>query len=144
MNRILAKARFCMGAKAGSRAGLQTYDMFTSTWFANYDMFASGSTTQGLQTYDMFASMWLTKISYVCKPCNIIHFLFVGATAMRVAGNKEGNGEGGKGNGDSDKGVRQGTALAMKWAMATATRVAGKEESKRSKGFGGNNKVAGD
>ncbi len=98
---------------------------------------------QGLQTYDMFASMWLTKISNVCKPCNTIPFLFIGATAMRMAGNKEGNGEGGKGNGDSDKGVRQGTALVTKWAIGTATRVAGKEESKRSKGFGGDDKVAG-
>ncbi len=132
-----------MGAKAGSQAGLQTYDMFASTWFANCDMFASGSTTQGLQTYDMFASMWLTKISYVCKLCNIIPFSFVGAMAMRVAGNKEGNRKGGKGNGDSNKGVRQGMALATKWAMTTATRVVGKEESKRSKGFGGDDKVAG-
>jgi hypothetical protein len=33
-----------MGAKVGSGAGLQTYDMFASTWFANYDMFASGLT----------------------------------------------------------------------------------------------------
>jgi hypothetical protein len=33
-----------MGAKAGSQAGSQTYDMFVSTWFANYDMFARGST----------------------------------------------------------------------------------------------------
>ncbi len=33
-----------MGAKADSQAGLQTYDMFASMWFANYDMFASGST----------------------------------------------------------------------------------------------------
>jgi hypothetical protein len=41
---MLAKERFCMGAKADSPAGLQTYDMFASTWFANYDMFASGST----------------------------------------------------------------------------------------------------
>jgi hypothetical protein len=41
---MLAKERFCMDAKAGSRAGLQTYDMFASTWFANYDMFASRST----------------------------------------------------------------------------------------------------
>jgi hypothetical protein len=30
-----------MGAKAGSRAGLQTYDMFASILFANYDMFVS-------------------------------------------------------------------------------------------------------
>ncbi len=33
-----------MGAKAGSGAGLQTYKMFASTWFGNYDMFANGST----------------------------------------------------------------------------------------------------
>jgi hypothetical protein len=38
---MLAEARFCMGAKVGSRASLQTYDMFASTWFVNYDMFAS-------------------------------------------------------------------------------------------------------
>jgi hypothetical protein len=41
---MLAEACFCMGAKAGSQSGLQTYDMFASTWFANYDMFASGLT----------------------------------------------------------------------------------------------------
>jgi hypothetical protein len=41
---MLAEARFCMGAKADSQAGLQTYDMFASMWFANYDMFASGLT----------------------------------------------------------------------------------------------------
>ena len=62
LNWMLAKAHFCMGAKAGSQAGLQTYDMF--------------------------ASMWLTKISYVCKLCNIIPFSFVGAMAMRVVGNR--------------------------------------------------------
>jgi hypothetical protein len=43
-NPMLAKERFCIGTKAGSPAGLQTYDMFASTWFANYDMFASGLT----------------------------------------------------------------------------------------------------
>jgi hypothetical protein len=43
-NWMLAKERLCMDAKAGSPAGLQTYDMFPSTWFANYDMFASGLT----------------------------------------------------------------------------------------------------
>ncbi len=98
---------------------------------------------QGLQTYDMFASMWLTKISYICKPYKIIPFLSVGATAMRVAGNKEGNGEGSKGDEDSDKGVRQGTAFVTKWAMTTAMRVAGKEESKHSMGYGSDDKVAG-
>ncbi len=94
-------------------------------------------------TYDMFASMWLTKISYVCKPCKVIPFLFVGATAMRVVGNEEGNGEGGKGGGDSNKGIMQVMALATKWAMATATRVADKVESKRGKGYGGNKEVEG-
>jgi hypothetical protein len=44
VNWMLAEECFYMGAKAGSRAGLQTYDMFASMWFANYDMFASGST----------------------------------------------------------------------------------------------------
>jgi hypothetical protein len=38
---MLAEARFCMGAKGVSQAGLQTYDMFVSMWFTNYDMFAS-------------------------------------------------------------------------------------------------------
>jgi hypothetical protein len=92
----------------------------------------------------MFASMWLTKISCVCKPCKIIPFLFVGAMAMRVAGNKEVNGEGGKGDGDRDKDVRRGMALATKWATVTSTRVAGEEESKDSKAYGGNDEVAGD
>jgi hypothetical protein len=41
---MLAKVPFHIGAKAGSQAGLQTYDMFASTWFVNYDMFASGLT----------------------------------------------------------------------------------------------------
>ncbi len=62
---------------------------------------------------------------------------------MRMAGNKEGNGKGNKGDEDSNKGVRGGTILVTKWAMVTATRVMGKEESKRSKGYDGNNKVAG-
>jgi hypothetical protein len=62
---------------------------------------------------------------------------------MRVVGDEEGNGEDGKGDGDSDKGVRQGTALATKWAMATATRVAGREESERGKGYGGDDEVVG-
>ncbi len=61
---------------------------------------------QGLQTYDVFASMWLTKISYVCEPHKIIPFLFIGAMAMRVAGDKEGNDNGGNGNGIGNMGVR--------------------------------------
>jgi hypothetical protein len=44
--------------------------------------------------------------------------------AMRVAGNEEGNGEGIKGDGNGNKGVRQGTATLMKRATATAARVA--------------------
>jgi hypothetical protein len=51
------------------------------------------------------------------------------AIAMRVAGNEEGNC-------NSDKGVRQGTAMAMRRAMAAAMRVAGEEESKGGKGDG--------
>jgi hypothetical protein len=98
---------------------------------------------QGLQKYFMFASMWLTKISCVCKPHTIIPFLFVRLMATRVVGNKEGNGEGGKGNGDSNKVVRQGTVMATKRAMATVVRVVGEEESKSSKGDGNDNKVVG-
>ncbi len=63
---------------------------------------------------------------------------------MRVAGGKEGNGEGSKGDGDSNNGVRQGMSLAMKWAMPTAMRVVGKEESKCNKGYGADKEVAGD
>ncbi len=33
--------------------------------------------------------------------------------------------------------------MATKWAMVTATRVAGEEESKCGKGYGGNDEVAG-
>jgi hypothetical protein len=40
-NWMIAKVPIRMGDKAGSLAGLQTYDMFASIWFANYDMFAS-------------------------------------------------------------------------------------------------------
>jgi hypothetical protein len=55
---------------------------------------------------------------------------------MRVPGNKEGNGEGGKGNDSSDKGVGQETAMATKRAMVTATRVAGDKECNGNKGVG--------
>jgi hypothetical protein len=55
------------------------------------------------------------------------------AIATRVAGDKEGSGKGGKGNGNNNKGVRQGTAMATKRAMATATRVVGKEEGDSNK-----------
>jgi hypothetical protein len=43
-NWMLAKARFHISAKLGSQAGLQTFGMFASMWFTNYDMFASRST----------------------------------------------------------------------------------------------------
>jgi hypothetical protein len=87
VNRMLAKMRFRMhmGAKAGSQAGSQT-DIFMSTQFASYDVFASDQHgSQGLQIYDMFASTWLAKESYVPKPHKIIPLLFVGiATLYRV------------------------------------------------------------
>jgi hypothetical protein len=49
------------------------------------------------------------------------------ATAMRVASNKEGSGEGGKSDDNSDKGGGQATAMAMKRVMVMATRVADKQ-----------------
>ena len=50
------------------------------------------------------------------------------ATAMRVAGNEEGNG--GKSDGNNKKGGRRGMAMAMatKRVMTAAKRVAGGEE----------------
>jgi hypothetical protein len=55
-NPMLAEARFSMGAKVGSHDGLQTFDMFASTWFANYNMFAKRSTRIAR----------LANIRYVC------------------------------------------------------------------------------
>jgi hypothetical protein len=49
------------------------------------------------------------------------------ATVMRVAGNKEGNGNGGKRDGDGNKGGGRVMATAMKRVMVTATRVGGKQ-----------------
>jgi hypothetical protein len=46
-------------------------------------------------------------------------------TAMRVAGNEEGNGYFGKRDGDGDKGGGQATATATKRVIVIATRVAG-------------------
>jgi hypothetical protein len=46
------------------------------------------------------------------------------ATAMRVAGDKEGNGNGGKSNGD--KGGGKAMAMATKRVIVTAIRVVGK------------------
>ncbi len=59
---MLAEARFRMGAKAGSRAGSQTYDMFVSTWFANYDMFVSK-----LTRIVRLAYIWCVYKHVVCK-----------------------------------------------------------------------------
>ncbi len=46
-------------------------------------------------------------------------------TAMRVTGNKEGNGNFGKRDGNGDKGGGQATAMATKRVIVMATRVAG-------------------
>jgi hypothetical protein len=46
-------------------------------------------------------------------------------TAMRVAGNEEGNGNFGKRDGNGNKGGRQVTATATKRVIVMATRVAG-------------------
>ncbi len=48
------------------------------------------------------------------------------AMATRVAGDKEC--DGGKSNGDNEKGCGQATATALKRAVAVATRAAGDEE----------------
>ncbi len=45
--------------------------------------------------------------------------------AMRVAGNKEGNGNFGKRDGNCDKGGGQATATTTKRVIVTASRVAG-------------------
>jgi hypothetical protein len=63
--------------------------------------------------------------------------------AMRVAGDEEGDCKGGKGDGNGDKGVRQGPAMATKRAMATAKRVVGEEEGEGCKGDGNSNKGGG-
>ncbi len=47
------------------------------------------------------------------------------ATAMRVAGNEEGNGDFGKSDGDGDNGGQRATAMATKRVIMTATWVAG-------------------
>ncbi len=46
-------------------------------------------------------------------------------TTMRVAGNKEGNGNFSKRDGNGDKGGRQATAMATKRVIVMATRVVG-------------------
>ncbi len=49
------------------------------------------------------------------------------ATVMRVAGDKEGNCDGGKSDGDGNKGGGRATATATKRVMVMATRVGGKQ-----------------
>ncbi len=44
---------------------------------------------------------------------------------MRVAGDKEGNGNGRKGDGNDDKGGGQASAMATKRVIVTAIRVVG-------------------
>jgi hypothetical protein len=63
---------------------------------------------------------------------------------MRVVGDKEGNGKGGKGNGNRSKDVRGWTAMVTKRAMATAMRVADNKESKGGKSDCDDNEVVGD
>ncbi len=55
-------------------------------------------------------------------------------TVTRVASNDDGNGDGGKSNGDSDKGAGQVTTRAMAAAMTVAAmRVASDEEGEGGK-----------
>jgi hypothetical protein len=68
------------------------------------------------------------------------------ALVTRVEWDKEGNGFGGKSNGNKDGGQATATramvpAMVTTWAMATATRVAGNKEGKAkgSKGNGDSN-----
>jgi hypothetical protein len=49
------------------------------------------------------------------------------ATVMRVVGNKEGNGDGGKSDGNSNKGGGQAMVAATKRVVVMATRVGGKQ-----------------
>ncbi len=46
---------------------------------------------------------------------------------MRVAGNKGGNGDDGRSNGNGDKGGGRATTMATKRVVVTVTRVAGKQ-----------------
>jgi hypothetical protein len=56
-NWMLSEAHFCMGAKAGSGAGLQIYDMFARPGLQTMICLqADQQGLQSLQTYDMFAS----------------------------------------------------------------------------------------
>jgi hypothetical protein len=52
-------------------------------------------------------------------------------TAMRVVGDEEGNGDGGKSNGNGDQGGGQETEMATKRVMVKATRVAGKQRQRQ-------------
>ncbi len=64
--------------------------------------------------------------------------------AMRVASNKEGNGKGGKGDGNSNMSVRRGMATVTKRATGTALRVAGSKEGDGNKeGNGDSNEGSG-
>ncbi len=49
------------------------------------------------------------------------------AMVMRVAGDEEGNGDGGKSDGDGNKGGGQAMATVTKRVMVMTTRVGGKQ-----------------
>jgi hypothetical protein len=67
-----------MGAKAGSCDGLQTFDKFASTWFANYDMFACGSTR-------------IMRLANICKHVvgkDIIYLQAIKNNTLFILGNR--------------------------------------------------------
>jgi hypothetical protein len=70
-----------MGAKAGSRAGSQTYDKL-QVHGLQICLQAISQGLQSLQMYDFFASMWLAKIPYVCKTSKIIPCLLIGISPL--------------------------------------------------------------
>ncbi len=51
--------------------------------------------------------------------------------AMRVVGDKGGNGDAGRSDGDGNKGGKQATKTATKRVIVTATRVAGKQRQQQ-------------
>jgi hypothetical protein len=65
------------------------------------------------------------------------------AMAMRVVGNKEGIGKGGKSNDNGNEGVRRWMAMAIKRAMATAMGVVGNKEGNGNKEDDGNSNKGG-
>ncbi len=62
VHELICKHMICLRAP-----GLQTMIFLQADWQG----------LQGLQTYDMFTSTWLAKISYVPKPRKVMPFVFV-------------------------------------------------------------------